>query len=145
MKAALPSLKADKQKKKKDAEVEQRALVTPKQFAHEIERTLGMTVAHLTASVTHAIRVGSSTFTADQLSANIAAVVEAMVGGHVPGKWKGVKSVHIKEANSIALPIWLAEELWQDEGQVLEEHEEEAKSVEGPLKNKADSLISNQC
>ena len=37
--------------------------------------------------------------------------------------WRNVRGVHVKGPNTMALPVWLAEELWTDEGMVLENHE----------------------
>ena len=46
----------------------------------------------------------------------------------VPKKWRGVRGIHVKGPETAALPIWLADELWADEGDVL--NEEEAKTIE---------------
>ncbi len=37
--------------------------------------------------------------------------------------WRNVRGVHVKGPNTMAVPVWLAEELWTDEGMVLEEQE----------------------
>ena len=53
-----------------------------------------------------------------------------MVERHVSGGWQGLKAVHVKGAETMALPVWLAEELWIDEKHVLEEGEGR-KVIEG--------------
>ncbi|KAK4891182.1 hypothetical protein LTR28_002504, partial [Elasticomyces elasticus] len=52
---------------------------------------------------------------------NIEAVVTGLVEKYVPKQWRGVRAFHIKGPNTMALPIWLADELWEDEADVLEE------------------------
>ncbi|KAK1092183.1 proteasome-interacting protein cic1 [Friedmanniomyces endolithicus] len=52
---------------------------------------------------------------------NVEVVVDGLVGKWVAGGWKGLRSVHVKGPNTAALPIWMAGELWGDEGDVLEE------------------------
>ena len=47
----------------------------------------------------------------------MASFAEKLVG------WKNVRAVHVKGPNTMALPIWLADELWVDEGMVLEDEE----------------------
>lgn len=136
--AALPSSKP----KKDNQDV--RAILSPAKFAQEIERTLRMTMVHLTPSATTAIRVGLSSLAPEQLAENIEAVSDAMVEKFVPKKWNGVKAIHIKGPNSIALPIWLAEEMWEDEGKVLEEAEVEQARIKAlPKKRRQKMLESN--
>jgi ribosome biogenesis protein UTP30 len=50
-----------------------------------------------------------------------------MIEKYVPKKWRGVKSMHIKGPTTAALPIWLADELWVDDADVLDE--ETAKQI----------------
>ncbi|MCJ1309254.1 hypothetical protein MMC25_002912 [Agyrium rufum] len=106
----------------------------PTQLAAEIQRALSATQVYLSPSVTTAIRVGSSSFTPEQIAANIDTVVREMVERFVPKKWANVKAIHVKGANTLALPIWLADELWVDEGHVLAEEEvqeREKRRIEG--------------
>ena len=117
------------------------AIAPPTQIASELRKTLTCTTASLSASPTLAIRVGNSTFPAAHLAANIIVVVEKMLEKHIPGGWRGLKAVHVKGTETMALPIWQAEELWLDQKHVLEEEEErtieargERKRVEGKEK-----------
>ena len=121
--AALPSTKP-----KKDSS-DPKSIANPQAAAKEIERTLSMTQVNLSPSVTTSVRVGRSSQTPEQLAQNIEAVVAGMIVKYIPRQWRGVKAIHIKGPNTMALPIWLADELWDDEAMVIEDHEaEEAKA-----------------
>ena len=48
--------------------------------------------------------------------------------------WRNVRGVHVKGPNTMAVPVWLAEELWTDEGMVLEK--QEAMEVKEKAKQK---------
>ena len=133
--AALPSTRS----KKDDSD--SKSIITPPKFAKEIERTLSMTMVNLTPSATTAVRVGLASLTADQLAENVATVTEAMAEKFIPKKWKGVKAVHIKGPNSMALPIWLAEEMWEEEDEVLEEAGVEKARIESLPKKKRRKML----
>lgn len=91
----------------------------PKDVAAEIEKAISCTLVHLSPSTNTAIKVGYANWSAEDLAENIETVVKALVEKHVPKKWRGVKSLHIKGPESAALPIWLADELWVDNEDVL--------------------------
>jgi ribosome biogenesis protein UTP30 len=55
------------------------------------------------------------------LKENIEAVVEKLVDQHIEHKWRNVRALHIKGPTTKALPIWLSEELWVSEEQVLDQ------------------------
>ncbi|EME47605.1 hypothetical protein DOTSEDRAFT_69526 [Dothistroma septosporum NZE10] len=93
----------------------------PQDIAHEITRTLGCALVHLAPSSTTAVKVGVASQTAEQVQANIEAVMDTMVERYVPQKWKNIRAVHIKGRETAALPIYLADELWADEKDVLED------------------------
>lgn len=95
--------------------------VKPEDVSREIERALGSALVHLAPSTTTAVKVGTASQSAEDVQKNIEAVVEAMVEKYVPQKWKNMRSVHIKGPNTAALPIWMTEELWADEQEVLDE------------------------
>lgn len=119
--AALPSTKVRKELS------DTKSIAAPPLLAKEIERTLSTAQINLSPSITTAVRVGLESYTPEQLAANIEAVMESLAGKLVG--WKNVRAVHVKGPNTMALPIWLAEELWVDEGMVLEDDEAaEAKS-----------------
>ncbi|KAJ5176547.1 uncharacterized protein N7482_002424 [Penicillium canariense] len=111
--------KDPKQKPSKDEK--SASFAAPLICAKEIERTLHSAAVQLAPSTSSAIRVGSSKFTAEQLSENIAAVVNGMAEKFVNKGWRNIKAIHVKGANTMALPIWLANELWVEDGDVVEE------------------------
>ena len=113
--AALPSIKIHK------VPSDSKSIATPPLLAKEIERTLCTAQINLSPSTTTAVRVGLASYTPDQLTANIEAVMASLAGKLVG--WKNVRAVHVKGPNTMALPIWLAKELWIDEGMVLEDEE----------------------
>lgn len=126
--AALPSTKL--RKEPSDA----KSIAAPPLLAKEIERTLSTAQINLSPSTTTAVRVGLASYTPEQLAANIEAVM-ASLGGKLVG-WKNVRAVHVKGPNTMALPIWLAEELWVDEGMVLEAEEAAEAKAKAAQKGK---------
>lgn len=98
-----------------------KAEVKPADAAKEIERALGSSLVHLAPSTTTAVKVGIASMEPKQLQDNVEAVVRGLVEKYVPQQWSNVKSIHIKGPETAALPIWLTEELWADEQDVLDE------------------------
>ncbi|KXT08762.1 hypothetical protein AC579_6433 [Pseudocercospora musae] len=113
--------------------------VRPKDVAEEVKRAIGAALVHLAPSTTTAIKVGKASMTAEQVQANVDATVEAMVEKYVPQKWSNLRAVHIKGPETAALPIWMTEELWADEHDVLDE----APSKENPGKKRKRSALTN--
>ncbi|KAI7258988.1 ribosomal protein L1 [Hortaea werneckii] len=95
--------------------------VKPADVAHEIERALSSALVHLAPSTTTAVKVGKATMEPNALQENVETAVQTMVERYVPQQWRNVRSIHIKGPNTVALPIWLAEELWEKEEDVLDE------------------------
>ncbi|KAJ6107736.1 hypothetical protein N7523_009059 [Penicillium sp. IBT 18751x] len=131
-------VKADP-KKKTNKEEKRAEFAAPLIVAKEIERALHSAPVQLAPSTSTAIRIGSSKFTAEQLSENIAAVVKGMTEKFVSKGWRNIKNIHIKGANTTALPIWLSEELWVDNADVLEEGVETAAIANGAANKKRKS------
>lgn len=119
-----------------DKDVKNASFASPLVVAKEIERTLNCASVQLAPSTTAAIRVGSSKLTAEQLSENIAAVVKGLTDKFVAKGWRNIKALHIKGANTMALPIWLADELWVEDANVLEAAPE-TDAANFPKKRKA--------
>lgn len=115
--------KVKKDQKKKDNKEKQSSFASPAIVAKEIEKTLNCAPVHLAPATTAAVRVGSSKFTPEQLAANVDAVVTGLTERFVTKGWRNIKAIHIKGANTMAMPIWLASELWEDEGDVVEDTE----------------------
>ena len=116
---------------------------TPKEIAHEIEKTIKATLVHLSPSTSTSVKVGYASWTPEQITENLEAVVNAMVERFVPKKWRGVKSLHIKGPETMALPIWLADELWVDEADVLDE-EVAKKEIEANISKKRKSILGGE-
>jgi ribosome biogenesis protein UTP30 len=91
----------------------------PLDVGTDIQKALDSTLVHLAPAATTAIRVAWAGWPAEFVSENIEAVVESIVTKLIPKGWRGIKSLHIKSPNSIALPVWLASELWADDEDVL--------------------------
>lgn len=85
---------------------------SPQQVAREIEKALSCVPVNLTSGHNIAVRAALHTFTADQVRENVTAVANGVIDRLVVSGWRNVKSLHIKTSDSIAIPIWLAEDLF---------------------------------
>ena len=129
--SGLKPQKAPGEKVKPRSKDSQPRIAKPQPLAKEIEKALRSARVHLSPSATTAIHVGYSNFKAENLQQNIEAVVDGMQQKFVPSGWHNVRSIHIKGPNTVAMPIWLANQLWVEEDDVLEDNEaEEAKAIE---------------
>lgn len=93
---------------------------SPKAIAAEIEKAIQSALVHLSPSTNTSVRVGYSNWGAEKLAENVEAVANGLIEKFVPKKWRGVKALHIKGPETTSLPIWLADEMWVDEEDVLE-------------------------
>lgn len=107
----------------------------PKAMAAEIQKALNCALVHLSPSTNTSVRVGLAGMKPEQIAENVEAVAKALIEKHVPKQWRGVRGLHIKGPESAALPIWLADELWTDETDVLEDGGEEVKRIEAQNAN----------
>jgi len=109
----------------------------PEDVGADIRKALNSALVHLSQSPTTAVRVARAGWQADWVVENVEAVVEGLVERFIPKGWRNVKSIHMKGPNTAALPIWLAEELWTEEDDILDEVEgTEAGAIEGERKAK---------
>jgi ribosome biogenesis protein UTP30 len=115
----------------------------PEHVGEDIEKALKTTLVHLAPSVTTAVRVAWGTWSPEMIAENTAAVVEGMAAKFIPKGWRGIKSIHIKGPDTIALPIWLADELWVDEEQVLDQDAQAADDF-NKKKKKRKALAVNE-
>ncbi|KAM3423772.1 hypothetical protein BST61_g1176 [Cercospora zeina] len=113
--------------------------VRPEDVAHEITKALGAALVHLAPSTTTAIKVGKASMSPEQVQANVEAVVAGMVEKYVPQQWRNVRAVHVKGPETAALPIWLTDELWADEHDVLDE----TPSKENPGKKRKRGALTD--
>ncbi|TKA30073.1 hypothetical protein B0A50_02792 [Salinomyces thailandicus] len=95
--------------------------VKPSDVAREIEKALKSALVHLAPSTTTAIKVGRASMEPKELQENVETAVQGLVEKYVPQQWRNVRAIHIKGPNTVALPIWMAEELWEKEADVLDE------------------------
>jgi ribosome biogenesis protein UTP30 len=108
-------------KSKTGVEKGEKAVGTPQAVAKEIETTLNAALVHLSPSVSTAVRVATADMAPKDIAENVEAVVDGLTAKLVTKGWRNVRSLHIKGPNTMALPIWLAHELWVGDGDVLEE------------------------
>jgi ribosome biogenesis protein UTP30 len=87
----------------------------------EIEAALNSTYLSMSASANTSIRVATLSMTAQQITENTSAVVAAIIPKHIEQGWRNIRSLHLKGPTTKALPIWLADELWTDDAQVLDQ------------------------
>jgi ribosome biogenesis protein UTP30 len=106
--------------------------ISPQKLAAEIEKTLKAALVALSPSTLTSVRIGFAGWPAEKLSENITAVANELITKFVPKRWRGVRALHIKGPKTAALPIWLADELWTDEADILEEETEESRAIEAP-------------
>lgn len=106
----------------------------PADIAKEIERAIGAALVSLAPTTNTAVKVGFSSWTPEQIAENVDTVATALVGKWVPQKWRNVRSIHIKGQQTAALPIWLTDELWVDEKDVIAD-DEAAKAIKAEKAN----------
>ncbi|KAI9152153.1 LOW QUALITY PROTEIN: CIC1 Adaptor [Paramyrothecium foliicola] len=108
---------------------------TAAQIAKEVEKAIGSALVSLAPTTNTAVKIGWSDWTAEQIAENVDAVVTALIGKWIPQKWRNVKGIYIKGPETAALPIWLTEELWVDEKDVIADSEAtEAKALKNAEK-----------
>ncbi|GJN66355.1 hypothetical protein PLICBS_000373 [Purpureocillium lilacinum] len=108
---------------------------TAADIAKEIEKALGSALVSLAPTTNTAVRVGYASFTAQQIADNVDAVATALVAKWVPQKWRNVKSIYIKGPTTAALPVWLTDELWVDERDVIAD--DDARAIAAASAEKA--------
>ena len=77
-----------------------------KDWAAQVRKACEATYMFLGGS-SLSVRVARSSQEEEECVENVMAVLEAAVE-KVPGKWKGLKSLYLKTADSVALPLWQA-------------------------------------
>jgi ribosome biogenesis protein UTP30 len=118
---------------------------SPLVVAKEIERTLNSAAVQLAPSTTTAVRVGHTNLTPQQLMENVEAVVKGLTDKFITKGWRNVKAIHVKGPNTMAMPIWLASELWLDETDVVEDAaDEKPKAIEGAENEKKRKSIGEE-
>ncbi|KAK6537473.1 hypothetical protein TWF694_011658 [Orbilia ellipsospora] len=93
----------------------------------EIEKAVKSTYFIPSVSQSQTIKVGIRSQSPEEVAQNVTAVMNRLTETLIKNGWDGLRSVHIKAAQTVALPIWLAEKIY-DETDVLTE--EEIKKIE---------------
>lgn len=138
-------VKKDPKKKPAKDEEKNASVASPLIVAKEIERALNCASVQLAPATTAAIRVGTAKFTPEQLAENIEAVVKGLTDKFVTKGWRNIKAIHIKGPNTMAMPIWLASELWVDETDVVEATPAgEPRAIEGAKNSKKRKSIGDE-
>ncbi|KAI6784860.1 uncharacterized protein J7T54_007954 [Emericellopsis cladophorae] len=92
---------------------------SPTLIAKEITRAIGSALVSLSPATNTAVKIGYSGMTPEQIADNVDAVATALVQKWVPQQWRNVRSIYIKGPESAALPIWMTDELWLNETDVV--------------------------
>lgn len=114
-------LKQSVGKKDPDAKI---SVAGASSFAREIQQALTSARVHLAPSTSTSVHIGYSSFSPEHAAANITALLDGLVAKHViPQGWRNIRAVHVKGPTTAALPIYLADQLWLDETDVIEDQE----------------------
>ncbi|KAF3904756.1 hypothetical protein ABW20_dc0102156 [Dactylellina cionopaga] len=112
----------------KDAEAPKSKLQSDaEKLQKEIEKVIKATYFIPSPSPSQNIKVGIRSQSPEELAQNVTAVVEHLTTNTIKNGWKGVRSLHLKAADTVALPIWLTERIYDDEDVLTEE---EIKRIE---------------
>ncbi|KAG4301706.1 hypothetical protein PCANB_001857 [Pneumocystis canis] len=85
---------------------------TPEHLSKEVEKAYSSTYLHLSPGTCTSIKCGAICQTPEQISENIQIIINILVQKFIKNGWKGVRGFHIKTSESIALPIWLNENVF---------------------------------
>ncbi|KAL9617658.1 MAG: hypothetical protein Q9160_007575 [Pyrenula sp. 1 TL-2023] len=108
-----------KSKSQSASAVKKEAFIAPPAIvAQEIERTLDSVHVSTKPGTSIAVKVGWSSFSPAQLSENVGAAIEGMIDRFVAKGWRNIRSIHIKGPDTVALPIWLASDIWTGEDDI---------------------------
>ncbi|KAI0442145.1 electron transfer flavoprotein alpha-subunit [Xylaria telfairii] len=103
---------------------------TSVQLAGEIKRAVAAALVNLSPSTNHAVKIGYASWKPEDLAANADKIVSVMVNKLIPGGRKNVRSIYLKGPETVALPIYLTDELWVDkEKDVVDDETEKAKAL----------------
>ncbi|RPA82098.1 ribosomal protein L1, partial [Ascobolus immersus RN42] len=89
--------------------------VTPVTLGKELHKALHSTYLRLSASASTSIRIGLKTQTPEEIAANVESVVNTLAEKVIPNGWRNIRSIYIKGTESVALPVWLVDEIYDKE------------------------------
>ncbi|KAK6336820.1 hypothetical protein TWF718_009608 [Orbilia javanica] len=93
----------------------------------EIDRAIAATYFVLAASASQTIKVGIRAQSPEEVAENVTAVMKHLTTNVLKAGWNGIRAVHLKAAETVALPVYLAERIYDDEDVLTEE---EMKRIE---------------
>ncbi|KAJ8125749.1 hypothetical protein O1611_g7888 [Lasiodiplodia mahajangana] len=105
---------------------------TAVQLSGEIKRAVAAALVNLSPSTNHAVKIGYASWKPEDLAANAEKVVSVIVNKLIPGGRKNVRTLanYCKGPETVALPIYLTDELWVDkEKDVVGDDSEKAKAL----------------
>lgn len=110
----LPKLlgKAFYEKKRQPIPIDLATKSTPEHLFKEIEQVYSSTYLHLSPGTCTSIKCGAICQTPEQIAENIEIITNTLAEKFVKNGWKGIRGFHIKTNESIALPIWLCENVF---------------------------------
>ncbi|EMR11512.1 hypothetical protein PNEG_00525 [Pneumocystis murina B123] len=110
----LPKLlgKAFYEKKRQPIPIDLATKSTPEHLFKEIEKAYSSTYLHLSPGTCTSIKCGAICQTPEQIAENIQIITNTLAEKFVKNGWKGIRGFHIKTSESIALPIWLCENVF---------------------------------
>lgn len=106
--------------------------VKPESIAREIETALSSALIMINPGTNTSVKVGMTGMKVENVVENINVVVNGVVEKHIPNGWRNIKGLYIKGPKTVALPIWVADELWEKEGDVLEKEPEKVTGKKRP-------------
>ncbi|KAF3181152.1 hypothetical protein TWF788_006653 [Orbilia oligospora] len=104
-------VEAPKSKQQADAEKLQK----------EIEKAIKATYFVLAASASQTIKVGIRAQSPEEVAQNVTAVMTHLTTNILKSGWNGIRAVHLKAAETVALPVYLTERIYDDEDVLTEE------------------------
>lgn len=123
-------VKASKASKSKEEKLA--SFATPIQVAKEIKKAVDSVTVSARPGTQLSVRAGLASFTPQQLSDNVDALVGKIIEKHVARGWRNIKGIYVKSPSSMAVPLWLADEIWVEDEKVDDAEEDEAtEAIEG--------------
>ncbi|EPS36540.1 hypothetical protein H072_9846 [Dactylellina haptotyla CBS 200.50] len=102
----------------------------------EIEKVIKATYYIASPSASQSIKVGIRSQSPEEVAENVTAVLKQLTENTIKAGWDGMRAVHIKAAETVSLPIWLTEKIY-DDNDVLSPEEiekiEHLKTKEGRI------------
>jgi ribosome biogenesis protein UTP30 len=83
-------------------------LAKRKDLKQELKDAVECTPLHLGSGACISIKIGLANQSPKDLTSNVKSIIEQAVE-KIPGKWNNIRSIHMKTAESISLPIYMPE------------------------------------